>query len=371
MPTETSKPKKGKQGIKDLGSKDGRLLLTALQNGELKIIKSDIEKIKKDKIAIIATAEPTTNDAPTVHSRAVFASGKTWVGPAAPKSAANTRIKRKKHVSIKVQSDDEQKSTDDEQKSNLRPPSKVPQQQPPKPVYTISSDSEDLPLAPMAKRPLPKKRVVNVSTDSNPNDLSPAQERNPSNAATVSATRKTPSPPSPTAKRQFSKKRMVIIASDNDGNEVSSDTKKRRRFSPPAASEDQVGSGDDYVNEQDEESESGVVLTLQTRRTRHAKSKGKASLNSAKPGPRANATKTVEPTSTTLAATPAIAALPPPPKSTIATGQSTSSSKLQSITKPTGAPPSASATMEAQRQPATTTSTIVNEPHIRIGAPGS
>ncbi|KAG6881842.1 hypothetical protein C0993_012655, partial [Termitomyces sp. T159_Od127] len=94
---------------------------------------------------------------------------------------------------------------------------------------SLEDDSNVISSSPMAKRPLPKKRVVNVSTDSNPNDLSPAQERNPSNAATVSATRKTPSPPSPTAKRQFSKKRMVIIASDNDGNEVSSDTKKRCR----------------------------------------------------------------------------------------------------------------------------------------------
>ncbi|KAG5715651.1 hypothetical protein E4T56_gene447 [Termitomyces sp. T112] len=178
MPTKTSKPKKGKQGIKDLGSKDGHFFLAALQNGKLKNIRSDIKKIKK-----------------------------THIGPAAPKSTAITYVKQKMAAFIEVESDNEQKSD--------LPPAKVPKQLPPNFLYTISSNSEDLPLAPMAKQPLPKKHVVNVSTDSDPDDPSPTQKRNPppppplaqqlpikQNTATGSSsmTKKDLSPPSPTAK---------------------------------------------------------------------------------------------------------------------------------------------------------------------------
>ncbi|KNZ81569.1 hypothetical protein J132_11388 [Termitomyces sp. J132] len=68
MPNETSKPKKGKQRIKNLGNKDGCLLLIALQNRDLKFVKADSAKIKNNEIAVIATAEPTTNNASTVHA---------------------------------------------------------------------------------------------------------------------------------------------------------------------------------------------------------------------------------------------------------------------------------------------------------------
>lgn len=319
MPNETSKPKKGKQGIKDLGNKDGRLLLTALQNGELKIIKADPEKIKKDEVAVIATAEPTTSDASTVHARAIFASGKTWIGNPAPKSTALTRVKRKKPLIIDVMSDDEQDiilpPTVKNDKSHHPPPLK--KQSSIKPVYTISSDSEELPPAPAMKQPLssgpdesttaknkppPSRPVLNAAlkkhvptsmTDSDPDDPSSVKNAQP-------ALKKAQPPPSLPAqplvmidsddpspvkkrvqppplrplKRQSSKKHVTTIASNAEDNRDPSDSKKRRRLSPPDACEDPVGSGDDYIHEHDDESESGIALTPRTRRTRTAKGKG-------------------------------------------------------------------------------------------------
>ncbi|KAG5352519.1 hypothetical protein C0989_001953 [Termitomyces sp. Mn162] len=120
-------PRKAKQGIKDLGNKDGHLLLTALQTSQLEIAKADSDKIKKDKITVIATAEPTTNDTSTVHSHAVFASGKTWVGQPAPKSAALTHVRHKK-------------------------------------ASTLTSTVEELPPAPTIKPAPPKKHVPSVET---------------------------------------------------------------------------------------------------------------------------------------------------------------------------------------------------------------
>lgn len=76
MLNKTSKRGKEKQGIKDLDSKDGHILLNALQSSQLKVCKANLEKIKTDSIAVITTASPTTSDAPEVCNRALYASGR-------------------------------------------------------------------------------------------------------------------------------------------------------------------------------------------------------------------------------------------------------------------------------------------------------
>ncbi|KAG6867709.1 hypothetical protein C0993_012017 [Termitomyces sp. T159_Od127] len=210
MPNKTSKPKKGKQGIKDLGNKDGRLLLIALQNGDLKFVKADPTKIKNNEIAVIATAEPTTDDAAT------------------------------------------------------------------HPVYTISSDSDHISSAPTVNLPPSSNKAGSPTANNQPPPLPLTQQpRLRKHMATVdpdsdlddpSVHKKTVQPPPfCLVKRQALKKHVVIVASDAEDKEVS-DTKKRPRLSPEA-SKDPFGSGDDYMHDHNDESESGMVTTPQSCRT--------------------------------------------------------------------------------------------------------
>ncbi|KAG6889807.1 hypothetical protein C0992_003996 [Termitomyces sp. T32_za158] len=129
---------KRQAGYKDLGSKDGHLHLAAIQSRKLKIVKADSMKIKMDEIAVITTAEPTTSDASTVHSRAIFASGKTLIGNSAPKSTAATHVKRKKCPVIEINSGDEQEADPLVMDKSDNPSAS-------KAIYTVSSDSESLP----------------------------------------------------------------------------------------------------------------------------------------------------------------------------------------------------------------------------------
>ncbi|KAG6860302.1 hypothetical protein C0995_012924 [Termitomyces sp. Mi166 len=230
MPTKTSKLKEGKQGIKELSSKDGCLLLNALQIGNLKLIKSNMEKIKKDEITVIVTAEPTTRDAPTP----------------APKSAAATHIKQKKAAFIGIYSNNESKSKIHPAINVKSPASVTKKQQPSKLVYTISSDS-DLSPALTAKQPLPKKHTVTVYTDSDLDDSFIAE--------------KDWSLPSPSAKQQSTKKCAAIIVSNNENDKALSDDKKQHRLTPPDANET-IGSDDNYINEEDNKFESGTALTF-------------------------------------------------------------------------------------------------------------
>ncbi|KAG6882558.1 hypothetical protein C0992_011342, partial [Termitomyces sp. T32_za158] len=140
MPNETSKHGKGKQGIKGLGNKDGHVLLTSLQSGELKIIKADPEKIKKEVIAVIATADPTSDNAPEVRSRALYASGKMLSGQFAPKSNAATRVRRRKAPKpvIEINSDSSEELT-----NNGPPPVSRMQQPPLRSVVSVSSDADN------------------------------------------------------------------------------------------------------------------------------------------------------------------------------------------------------------------------------------
>ncbi|KAG5333734.1 hypothetical protein C0989_004997 [Termitomyces sp. Mn162] len=194
MPHKTSKPKKGKQGIKELSSKHGHLLLIALQSGELRVVNTNPIKIKNNKIAVITTAKPTSNNAPTVYGQAIFAMQEaTYVkidldneqktnstGKPAPKSMAATHVKHKKSTYVKIKFNEFnnegavvthvkcKKSTYIEIKSNKSnnepgnnksshlPASK--QQHTSRPIYNISSDSKELP------QPSRKKIAPVVST---------------------------------------------------------------------------------------------------------------------------------------------------------------------------------------------------------------
>ncbi|KAH0581726.1 hypothetical protein H2248_011411 [Termitomyces sp. 'cryptogamus'] len=169
MPNETSKPKKGKQGIKDLGNKERCLLLTALQTGQLKIVKAESDKIKNDEIAVIATAKPTTFNSVTVHSCAVFASGRTWIGLLAPKSTTATHVKHKK--SLNLTSIVEVASAN---KQETNPPPTANKNK------SHSSDSEELPSAPNAKQAPSKKHVVTTETDLDPDNPISANDSQPS-----------------------------------------------------------------------------------------------------------------------------------------------------------------------------------------------
>ncbi|KAG6901224.1 hypothetical protein C0995_015058, partial [Termitomyces sp. Mi166 len=121
---------------------------------KLKIIKEDLKKIKKNKIAVIATAEPTTYNTPNIHAQAIVANGKIWIRKPASKSATLTYIK-KKQVVINVESRDNQ---------------------PQKPyiVCTISSsDSEEL-----FPTPTFKKHNSTIKTHSDSDD--PGRKKQPS-----------------------------------------------------------------------------------------------------------------------------------------------------------------------------------------------
>ncbi|KAG6877326.1 hypothetical protein C0993_008546 [Termitomyces sp. T159_Od127] len=129
-----------------------------------------------------------------------------------------------------------------------------------KPVYMISSDSEEV-APPPVQQPPPTRHISTVSPDSDFGDFSPMK--------------KNPSSP-------LLKKCVVIITSDIEDNEVLVDSKKRHKLSPPDASEDPVGSGDDYVHEQEVESESGRTRTPQKHRTRSTNGRGRKGKERAK-----------------------------------------------------------------------------------------
>ncbi|KAG6892734.1 hypothetical protein C0993_003125, partial [Termitomyces sp. T159_Od127] len=88
FPHKTMKPKKSKrnnkeansQGIKDLGTKHGRVLLTALQVSQIKFIKADPNKIKRNITPVIATSAPTHDDPPSCRAQSLFANGQVFLG---------------------------------------------------------------------------------------------------------------------------------------------------------------------------------------------------------------------------------------------------------------------------------------------------
>lgn len=339
LPNETSKPKKGKQGIKDLGNKDGRLLLAALQSGELKIVKADLEKIKKNEIAVIATAEPTTFDACTIHARAIFANGKTWIGKSAPKSAALTRIKKRKPAVIDVESGEDEP----QQPSIVYTISSSDSEEPPPPAAPKKHDStikadfdpddpgrekqppvkQPPPPPPVKQRKVapPKMHISTVNTDSDPDDASTANKKQPhpvppvKKRAAPMRTASDPDNPAPAKKNQCiplkQRKRVIVPSSDI---EEEDNLEKQCKASLRDASEDPVGSGDDYVHEQDDESESGMVSTPRSRRICAAKTKGK----DMKGKTQASAMKTPAPLAGTVRTSetvvPNVHAPPPPSK---------------------------------------------------------
>ncbi|KAG6818848.1 hypothetical protein H0H93_001072 [Arthromyces matolae] len=213
---EANKSRKGKgkenisQGIKDLSTKDGRLLLTSLQDGTLTIRKADRSSIMNDTIAVIKTALPTHRDDLCVRLRGIYASGRTFVGGGCPKTGATTRVRPKKVT-----------------------------------VVDVSSDSSDPPTANIADSSNPstaKKMppaVVDISSDS-----SSPPPMVPKTTTSLSGSKQPPHP-APRSKRSAPK-----IGSSSDDEEETSESRKRPRCSPThlgKEGKEDAGSGDDYV----------------------------------------------------------------------------------------------------------------------------
>ncbi|KAG6822406.1 hypothetical protein H0H92_014014, partial [Tricholoma furcatifolium] len=93
MPHEIKR--KLNNGMKNLGTKNARVLLHAFENGDLKIVKSDQDSIKASKIPVIATAIPFTTDDSEVRQRSYYINGSTVMGQKPVKGSAKTRIKPK------------------------------------------------------------------------------------------------------------------------------------------------------------------------------------------------------------------------------------------------------------------------------------
>ncbi|KAG6819412.1 hypothetical protein H0H93_012072 [Arthromyces matolae] len=210
---EATKSRKGKgketisQGIKDLSTKDGRLLLTALQDGSLTIRKADQTSIMSDAIAVIKTAPPTHRDDLCVRSRGIYASGKTFVGGGCPKTAATTRVRPKKVVVVDVSSD-----------------SSAP------PTASVADSSK-----PSAKKILPT--FVDISSDSSPPPPKLPLHGKSTTSLPGSKQPRAPAPPF---------KRAAPRADASSDEEESSESRKRPRCTSSHIDKDNEGSGDDY-----------------------------------------------------------------------------------------------------------------------------
>ncbi|KAG6825177.1 hypothetical protein H0H92_004464 [Tricholoma furcatifolium] len=92
FPHEVRRP--ARNGLKDLGAKKARLLLAALEGGSIKLVKTDLDKIKSDTTPIMSTSKPTVFDERGARERLYFASGKVLQGAGVPEDLAVTRVKR-------------------------------------------------------------------------------------------------------------------------------------------------------------------------------------------------------------------------------------------------------------------------------------
>ncbi|KAG6905417.1 hypothetical protein DXG01_002841, partial [Tephrocybe rancida] len=96
------------QGIRSLGTTNGRTLFLALQSKQIKIVPLSFDDIRNDVVPLITTAEPTSDDSPKTVARHLYFSGKVVVvGEPLPPSAAATRVKRKQAKAISVHSSPE------------------------------------------------------------------------------------------------------------------------------------------------------------------------------------------------------------------------------------------------------------------------
>ncbi|KAG6905624.1 hypothetical protein DXG01_001550 [Tephrocybe rancida] len=92
LPTETRN--KG-NGIKDLGVRNARTLLAALQNEQLWLVAKLTQDLIESKIPVIMTISPSSFDEPGSCPKSLFANGSITTGDPALASAAATRVKRK------------------------------------------------------------------------------------------------------------------------------------------------------------------------------------------------------------------------------------------------------------------------------------
>ncbi|KAG6860300.1 hypothetical protein C0995_012922 [Termitomyces sp. Mi166 len=227
-----------------------------------------------------------------------FNVSKTWIGNCAFTSTAVTCVwQKKKNPVIEVDSDNE----------NINLP--AAKDRPLKSVYTISSGSEsplpppeklqittaetktnnNAPVATKSQPPLPSKKLqtkrqtVIVETEFNYDESTTAKKSQPPLPSSrklqpksnklVMVNKSQPLLP-PSIKPWPFKEHGAVVASEPENNRSTSDSNKQSQLSLPNASKNPVGSGDNYVQEQDEESESETTQSPQTCHT-HLKSKEK------------------------------------------------------------------------------------------------
>ncbi|KAG6899359.1 hypothetical protein C0993_011000, partial [Termitomyces sp. T159_Od127] len=320
FPHETIKPKRSKrsakegnsQGIKDLGTKHSRVLLTALQGDQVKLVKTDYDKIVQNSVPVIATSLPTDRDPPLCLARSLFANGEVVLGQAAVKSSAATRIKRKKVAQevISIESDT---------------PS-------PKPATAASKP----PAA--VQKPSKTNRRCHVEVESADSD----SDR-----------------PTPPAKKKQSTKRIVaVVSSDFDDNPKNM---KRRRLSPTDSENDTnaIGSGDDYIDDQgDDMSEAGLKVSPRHKRWGRTGAKGKGTEK-----PTSKASLAVLPN----AAAPSTAitkhAPAPPTAPASASGADSHHGQQTKVTDPTAAPDAPVPTIRPHPRPRP----LVHKPTAPVG----
>ncbi|KAG6827845.1 hypothetical protein H0H92_010261 [Tricholoma furcatifolium] len=352
MPHEVKR--KMNNGMKNLGTKNARVLLHSFENGDLKIVKSDQGDIKASKVPIISTGKPFTTDDSDVCERSYYANGRTVMAPKPLKGSAQTRIKRKpKEVLIVSGSESEKDEPSSPPKivkirsKNPAPPPSVSGQthstssRSKRPVVVVTSSEDEL------LTPLPSE-ISEVPTAAQPPAAATLPPAPPSPGVQTKRSTADPSnaAPSNTTLRPRPKRRFAVSPSDpaepnnaalnappnaaaaiKRGNieppaeqEKTALHGKRRRISPPEPSTDTAGTVNNEGDDQDEH-----VSAKTPRRTRSTTTKrGRGRASPAKPSTRPSK-KTTKHAVT--------AAEPPAPKIPTEPSQPTANPRLsQSLT---------------------------------------
>ncbi|KAG5338730.1 hypothetical protein C0989_006394 [Termitomyces sp. Mn162] len=229
MPNEMSKQEKGKQGSKELGSKDGCVLLNTLQNHQLKGVKTTFKKFEEE-IAIITTADLTTNDSLMM--------------------TKDSKPSQTKHVAANNETEDDSATVKKATSKPLLPPAPSKQHSQKKHVTIVSDKTNiDMPTARKDDKPSGTRHLATVSSktadDANllPSlslNKQPSQKRH---VVIVSSEMDIDIPMNKSLLNQ--KKPVTITSTDSEGDKVLFDS-KHCRLSPPDASEDPIGSNNNY-----------------------------------------------------------------------------------------------------------------------------
>ncbi|KAG6883451.1 hypothetical protein C0992_008705, partial [Termitomyces sp. T32_za158] len=152
FPTETVKTDKGKkangtdssQGIKDLGSKYGRILLTALRNRDIKLVPCNAEDILNNVIPIISTGAPEEVGA---HARGLLNDGRTICIETKTASGVKQKKQVHNHTPVEGSSSPPPAPAKSEQKTSKLAPIKEVHS-----VSTGSDSDDDRPITELKKR---------------------------------------------------------------------------------------------------------------------------------------------------------------------------------------------------------------------------